>query len=210
MKALGLVLHIGLQQKKCALDCRTRWNFTYLMLSMAIPYQEVFDRMKLCDPQFKNTPTNDDWKMAREICEKLELFYSVTELFSGTMYPTANVYFSKICEIRLSLKEWLQSSGPIIRDMASNMICKFDKYWGKINAVMAVGTVLDPRYKMMLLNYFFPLMYGDEAPYEIQRVQILFQDLVNEYTSKLKGNNLYYDSATTTTTDLSSMGKRGD
>ena len=84
--------------------------------------------MKLYDPQFKNTFTDDDWKMAKEICEKLELFYNVTKLFFGTIYPTRNVYFPKICEIKLLLKEWLQSFNPIIKDMASNMICKFNKY----------------------------------------------------------------------------------
>ncbi|KAL8554565.1 hypothetical protein ACS0TY_002671 [Phlomoides rotata] len=33
------------------------------------------------------------------------VFNSVTELFSGTEYPTANLYFPKICEIKMSLKE---------------------------------------------------------------------------------------------------------
>ena len=32
--------------KKLALDCRTRWNSTYLMLVSALPYQEVFKRFK--------------------------------------------------------------------------------------------------------------------------------------------------------------------
>jgi len=36
------------------------------------------------------------------------------------------------------------------------MIAKFDKYWGVINEVMAVGIVLDPRYKIDLLDYIFP------------------------------------------------------
>ncbi|KAJ1418584.1 hAT-like transposase, RNase-H fold [Sesbania bispinosa] len=58
--------------------------------------------------------------------------------------------------------------------MASCMIAKFDKYWGLINGVMAIGTVLDPRYKIHLLDYFFPLIYGEQSDHEIERVMKLF------------------------------------
>ena len=47
--------------------------------------------------------------------------------------------------------------------MTDSMIPKFEKYWGMINGVMAIGVILDPRLKMKLLNYFFPLMYGSES-----------------------------------------------
>jgi hypothetical protein len=47
--------------KRIALDCKTRWNSTYLMLNTALEYQLVFDRLaskeKLC-ATFK--PTIDD------------------------------------------------------------------------------------------------------------------------------------------------------
>ena len=32
--------------KKLCLDCKTRWNSTYLMLSIAITYKDVFPRLK--------------------------------------------------------------------------------------------------------------------------------------------------------------------
>ena len=41
-------------------------------------------------------------------------------------------------------------------------------------------------------------------------MQILCQDLVNEYNSKLKWNNQLCDLATLTKTDLISMGNKGD
>jgi len=34
------------------------------------------------------------------------------------------------------------------------MMIKFDKYWGVIHNVMRVATILDPRYKMELLEYY--------------------------------------------------------
>lgn len=66
------------------------------------------------------------------------------------------------------------------------MIIKFDKYWGSINGVMAIRDVLDPRHKMALLNYFFPLMYEEDAPKELEKVTKLCQSLVNEIKQGIK------------------------
>ena len=36
---------------------------------------------------------------------------------------------------------------------------KFDKYWGESNMLMALAAVLDPRYKMKLIRFCFPIIY---------------------------------------------------
>ena len=36
---------------------------------------------------------------------------------------------------------------------------------------MAVATILEPINKIELLEYYFPIIYGDEADNEIQRVR---------------------------------------
>ncbi|XP_050249216.1 zinc finger BED domain-containing protein RICESLEEPER 3-like [Quercus robur] len=81
--------------KELALDCKTRWNSTFLMLSIAIKYQNVFYRLNICESSYKCTPTEEEWEMASNIYERLAVFYKVTELFSGTSYPTANLFFPK-------------------------------------------------------------------------------------------------------------------
>ncbi|KAL1338034.1 hypothetical protein AAHE18_10G181600 [Arachis hypogaea] len=69
--------------------------------------------------------------------------------------------------------------------MATSMITKFEKYWGVINIVMAIGTLLDPRYKMYLLNFFFRKIYGEtEACVIIGQVKRVVQDLALEYATK--------------------------
>ena len=55
----------------------------------------------------------------------------------------------KICEIKLALIGWIKSPMDVIHVMTESMIAKCEKYWG----VMAVGTVLDPYYKVDLLDY---------------------------------------------------------
>jgi hypothetical protein len=46
-----------------------------------------------------------------------------------------------------------------IRSMAIKMTNKFDKYWGESNLLMSIAAVLDPRYKMKLINFCFPIIY---------------------------------------------------
>lgn len=70
--------------------------------------------------------------MATDICDRLTLFSRTTETFSGRYYPTANLYFQKVCEIRLASRKWLGCGNSEIEAMVGNMILKFDKYWDVI------------------------------------------------------------------------------
>lgn len=55
--------------------------------------------------------------------------------------------------------------------MAKNMIAKFEKYWESMHVIMAVATILDPRYKFKIIDYFFEEFYGEIAAEEIIRVK---------------------------------------
>ena len=58
-----------------------------------------------------------------------------------------------------------------IRLMATNMIEKFNKYWGEIHNLLAVATVLDTRFKLKLVEFYFPKTFGNEdSMYEIRKV----------------------------------------
>jgi hypothetical protein len=61
------------------------------------------------------------------------------------------------------LTEYSESSDPLLSTMANKMKVKYDKYWGdveKINPLLFVATLLDPRYKMDALEYWFDLVLG--------------------------------------------------
>ena len=46
---------------------------------------------------------------------------------------------------------------------------------------MAVAAILDPRYKMKLLEFYHPNIYGDNFDLEIEKIKNLCYDLLDEY-----------------------------
>lgn len=87
----------------------------------------------------------------------------------------------RICEIKLALRRWLTSDVEIICMMAKGMIENFDKYWQRINGLLAIATILDPRNKMDCVEFYFGKIYGDEADFEIARIRKILDNLVVEY-----------------------------
>lgn len=192
--------------KKLALDCKTRWNSTYLMLHGALQYRYVFPRLKQRESQYRCLPSDEDWKLAKEICDRLEVFFEVTEIFSGTKYPTSNLYFSNICEIKLSIYDWMKSPYEEIKMMASSMIEKFEKYWSEIHGILAVASVLDPRFKMKLVEYYFPMIFGNEVSHlEVEKIRKLCHKLLNEYKIRhgSSGNVNQFSNQIETSTSIS-------
>ncbi|KAG8389029.1 hypothetical protein BUALT_Bualt02G0186900 [Buddleja alternifolia] len=125
--------------------------------------QSCILRVKHQEKYYKDLPTDEDWVNAIEICAKLKFFYRATEMFSGTLYLTANIYFPIISNIKVKLNEWVKSPNWMIQYMADKMLEKYDKYWETCHIMMAVAAVLDPRYKMVSVEFYFQRIYGEQS-----------------------------------------------
>ena len=49
----------------------------------------------------------------------------------------------------------------MINRMTESMLAKFNYYWANVNVVMTIAAILDPRYKMKLLEFYYPNIYSD-------------------------------------------------
>jgi hypothetical protein len=169
---------------KINLDCKTRWNSTFNMLNIALSYKVVFIRASRVDKQYTCLPSEEEWNFAAEVVERLHMFNDITELFSGTQYVTANIYFMKIYEIRVKIRQWSTCGNPLLQAMSANMIAKFDKCWSDIQGLMGIATVLDPRLKTLSLLMCFEWllgMTGQVCEDKVALVMDLLRDLMIEY-----------------------------
>ncbi|XP_008792782.2 zinc finger BED domain-containing protein RICESLEEPER 1-like isoform X1 [Phoenix dactylifera] len=174
---------VGAPQKPLILDAPTSWVSTYSMLETACQYQDAFSRLAEWDTEFTDCLSSKEWSNAKAVAECLEVLYHAIEKFSATRVPTANLYFNDICGIHLLMKTWCMSPHPVVASMAVQMLEKFEQYWDLTRIIMAIASILDPRYKMKSIEYYFKLIYND--PYEskarIDTIRNNFINLYNEY-----------------------------
>ncbi|KAK3225169.1 hypothetical protein Dsin_005031 [Dipteronia sinensis] len=166
---------MGLKQ-----DVPTRWNSTYLMLQSAIYYRRAWCSLELSDNNFKHCPCPSEWEKVQKITSFLQYFYDITCVFSGTKYPTSNLFFPKVFSTYMFLKLNMDNSDEFLKKMAIQMYKKYYKYWGEFSVILAIALVLDPRYKMTFVEFAYKKVYGIDSP-ELDNVRNKLLSLVNEY-----------------------------
>ena len=114
--------------KKLTLDCRTRWNSTYLMLSITITYTYVFPRLKQHEKHYMVVPLEERMEYGKRNMWKIEIVLQHNGVFSRQNYPIANIFFIKVCEIKKALYYWLICVNDVVKTMTSSMLQKFGKY----------------------------------------------------------------------------------
>ncbi|KAK4425515.1 hypothetical protein Salat_1745500 [Sesamum alatum] len=185
-----IVKQLNLQYKKLVDDCRTRWNSTYKMLVVAIKFKDVFPRFADREPHYDICPSAEDRTKAEKVCSVLELFWTATHIVSGSDYPTSNLFLNEVSRVKVLLDKKTLEHNIFIRDMVARMNVKFDKYWGETNLLMSIAAVLDLRYMLRALEFYFPRRYSSEnVERQIAIVQKTLFELYFEYVaiSNIKG-----------------------
>ena len=75
---------------------------------------------------------------------------------------TTNLFFPKICEIKLKINYWGHDEDETIRKISGSMIEKYDKYSSEIHGLMVVVVILDLRLKMTMLHACYIALFGEE------------------------------------------------
>ncbi|KAD4180001.1 hypothetical protein E3N88_28592 [Mikania micrantha] len=178
-------------KKHLILDVSTRWNATYAMLSSALEFKEVFENYADRESSYNTLPSADDWKKVEDVCSFLALFNEATKIISGSEYPTSNLFLSELYGIKEALDEVASDEDDSMKCMAEEMKKKFDKYWGSCNLLISIASILDPRYKLELLDFSFKAMYPkDKAVEEIELAKNCLRELFNEYVETYKEPNV--------------------
>ena len=60
--------------------------------------------------------------------------------------------------------------------MIVSVLAKLDFYWVDVNVVMGVAAILDTRYKMKLLEFYYPNIYGKNFDLEIEVIKFFWDN----------------------------------
>ncbi|KAL6502068.1 hypothetical protein OROGR_027201 [Orobanche gracilis] len=119
------IAQVALEKKKgLRQDVPTRWNSTYLMLESALYYRKAFTHLQLSDSNYKHGLEDAEWDKIEAICKFLGVFYNVTRLFSGTKYPTANLYFPNVFIVQHTLQKAIEDPNSVARSIAKKNATK--------------------------------------------------------------------------------------
>lgn len=198
-------------KKGLCLDCKTRWNSTYKMLDSCIHYRHAFTYYADKDTKYAWKPSPSDWIMYEKIQPILKAFAEVTTAFSGSIYPTANLFYLYIVNVKIAMIEAQKSSDAHLKSVADAMLLKFSKYWEEKNNIMVIATILDPRFKMRYIKWCFGKLYEsiraaremDEITEELEGLYKVFE--IDYRLTKMGSTDTSSLSQVTTSSSLASV-----
>jgi len=110
----------------------------------------------------------------------------VTQLFSGTSFPTANIYFPKVFQVRLAFIRWLHDPNVVIRAMAQKMLDKFLKYWDVIHGILGIACVLDLKFKLKMVEVCYRSIFDFDIDDKVDMIKYICYALFYEYQETYK------------------------
>ncbi|KAL5582606.1 hypothetical protein UlMin_015048 [Ulmus minor] len=169
-------------QKLLCLDNQLRWDSTCIMLETALEYRDAFSLLQAKDPVYSMCLSDEEWERVSVITSFLKLFVEVTNVLTRNNLMTANLYFPELCDVYLQLNEWCKNEDDYISCLAATMRSRFEEYWERCSLGLAVSAMLDPRFKMKLVEYYYAQIYGSGAPNRIDEVFDSVKALYNEHS----------------------------
>ena len=203
------VLTGKISRESLCLDCITRWNSTYLMLSAALKFKVAFEKLKAEDILYNDyfleveenghkrvgPPTTEGWEEVQRLVKFLKIFFGCSLAFSASKTVTSTICYNEIVIIERNLIALSNSKDGILQIQAKEMRNKFEKYWDgliNINPLVIIASVFDPRNKMQFASICFDKLYGKdslESGHLRTSIRALMKSLYEEYVSKLSSSS---------------------
>jgi hypothetical protein len=141
-----LTAYVDLQRTKLGLsrrlvlDCRSRWNSTYLSLSTLLDHKQAMSNLFASKRQLilpvKQKETlgglelsSDDWAIVSYVIQILDPFYQATQLLSGSKYPTIGLCLFAIRNIREFLEAGADDEASIVANLKGFLLDSFNQYF---------------------------------------------------------------------------------
>jgi len=183
-KFLELKQHLQVpSERNLFIDDQTQWNTTYQMLVAASELKEVFSCLDTSDPDYKGAPSMQDWKLIETLCTYLKPLFDAANILTTATHPTIITFFHEVWKLQLDLSRAVVNEDPFISNLTKPMQQKIDKYWKDCSLVLAIAVVMDPRFKMKLVEFSFTKIYGEDAHIYVKIVDDGIHELFHEYVT---------------------------
>ncbi|CAN1154456.1 Zinc finger BED domain-containing protein RICESLEEPER 2 [Linum perenne] len=227
---------VAIKKMKCKkmplLDVPTRCNSTFSMLDTASAYENALKVLENMESNFVEdleaktyqgevigVPSSSDWESVRVLPSHLKFFSDMTRVASGTSYVTINLFLREVTMF-YHIKKMKRDEETVISTMARSMEEKVEKYWSedvanvKVNRLVFIRAILDPRKKMEIIPYSFKLIYDPTQCAELvemvrSELHALFDLYKAEYEKRVNSSQSGSVASSTQTTGVNG-GDGGD
>lgn len=170
--------------KDLLIDNQTKWDTSYNMLLAACEHKEVFSCLGNCDLDYKMSTSPEEWRKIEILCSCLKILFDAANVLTGSTRLTANDLYHEMTKLQLELSHSAMSEDPDVRNLANPLKEKFDEYWRECFLLLAVAVVMDPRFKMKLIEFSFSKAYGEDADKWIRSVDDAVHELYHDYAEQ--------------------------
>ncbi|XP_061978153.1 zinc finger BED domain-containing protein DAYSLEEPER-like isoform X2 [Populus nigra] len=170
-------------EKDLSLDNQAQWNTTYQMLVAASELKVVFSCLDTSDPDYKEAPSMEDWKRVDIICTYLKPLFDAANFLASRTNPNQKTFFHEVWKMHELYHSITSHGDPFVISLAEIMQEKIDKYLKECILALAIAVVLDPRFRMKLIEFSFVKFYGKEARKYIKIVDDALHELFLEYAA---------------------------
>jgi hypothetical protein len=115
--------------------------------------KRAFESLTQQDQEYTFAPTSEEWEKARKVCELLKIFFDATVVVSGSLYPTANLHFHEIWEIRLVLEKQVPEVDAELNETIQYMQRKFRRYWKLTWLQISFSVLFDSWFKLAFVDF---------------------------------------------------------
>ncbi|GJY47055.1 zinc finger BED domain-containing protein RICESLEEPER 2-like protein, partial [Tanacetum coccineum] len=146
-------------------------------LIFAIPYfsntyKRAFDRLAIEDFAYRSgfedrhkMPSSFDWDNVKRLVGFLQHYYQLILRVSGTKNITSNTFLDSISSIHTVTMDSISGEDDEVRKISLGVKKKFDQYLSeinKLNLLVFIASLFDPRKKFTYLHVTICNMYGDD------------------------------------------------
>ncbi|KAK0607019.1 hypothetical protein LWI29_007966 [Acer saccharum] len=155
------------------------------LLESAVRFKEVFCKLEQIHPDFKSTNlTQEEWDESEAIYNCWKALNDAVKSFSESKSQTANVYFPMFCDTYAKLLQWEGSKYKYVKGIASEIKEEaFDEHWEICEMALTIAAVLDPRFKMKIVESWYKEIYGNDSETHLKTFSDHLAGVYKKYAS---------------------------
>ncbi|CAI9776153.1 unnamed protein product [Fraxinus pennsylvanica] len=169
-------------------DCINRgrtlphWHLNYSRLKEALELHSPGDF------SLQNVPHNyllsaDEWKKVEVICKLVDKLKNIERILFESKYINASILLSNLLELHVSLRYEASTADSSSSVIFTKMLQKLDNYGKDSFLVLAVATVMDPRCKMMYIEYLSSKFSIGDCNLQLSTVSEVVHVLYDNYAT---------------------------